>query len=269
MGDGTRGPCGNLDIGKPMGASIPNPIQDYGRAACAAPRAQMAARRFQAPDSKAVIPPRWHRRRSAPPESLRAASPHSADRLPEQFCWAERVPVPHARRWALTSVVGAGSSAASASASLNSPNCPSGSFSEPPRVLRRFIRLSHPIVTGLENRISTIGFASATPGHADLRRKVAFVVMQPPRCRHGFAPIRLRLIPAASGLMTRRRRCPTVTQPSLPLRRHRRDRQRTVRSFTHGPPRGRRRPRGATHPARAHQLHGARMVSTEPEADAC
>ena len=57
-------------------------------------------------------------------------------------------------------------------------------------------------VTGVENRIGVIGFASATPTHVNLRRKVAFVVIQPPRCRHGFARSRHALTPAASGLMT-------------------------------------------------------------------
>ena len=199
-----------------MGASIPNPTQDCGRAACAAPRAQMAAQRFQAPDSKAVIPPRWHRRRSAPPESLRAASPHSADRLPEQFCWAERVLVPLARRWALTSVVGAGSSAASASASLNRPNCPSGSFSEPFRVLRRFIRLSHPAVTGLENRVAAMRTARSTSRCAPVRANISRYASRQEGCRRRCARRRSSSISAACVLMTHR--APRVARAIRPVR---------------------------------------------------
>ena len=70
------------------------------------------------------------------------------------------------------------------------------------RSLRRLFPLSHLAVTGLENRVSMIGSASGTPGRANLRTKVAFVVMQPPRCRHGFARSRHSSTPTASGLMT-------------------------------------------------------------------
>ena len=59
-------------------------------------------------------------------------------------------------------------------------------------------------VTGLENRVSTLGSASATPGRANLRTKIAFVFVRPARCRHGFAPSRHALTPTASGLMTAR-----------------------------------------------------------------
>ena len=47
-----------------------------------------------------------------------------------------------------------------------------------------------------------IGFPSGTPTHANLRRKVEFVVMKRARYRHGFDRIRHALTPAASGLMT-------------------------------------------------------------------
>ena len=61
-----------------------------------------------------------------------------------------------------------------------------------------------PAVTGLENGVGTIGSASATPGRANLRRKVGFVFVRPARCRHGFARSRHALTPTASGLMTAR-----------------------------------------------------------------
>ena len=40
-----------------------------------------------------------------------------------------------------------------------------------------------PAVTGLENRVSTLGSASATPGRANLRTKIAFVFVRPAPCR--------------------------------------------------------------------------------------
>ena len=87
---------------------------------------------------------------------------------------------------------------------------------EPPRVLRRLIRLSHAAITGLENRVSKIGSASATPGRANLRWKVAFVFVRPARCRHGFARSRHALTATAFGLITtrppRRRRSSSESQ---------------------------------------------------------
>ena len=67
-----------------------------------------------------------------------------------------------------------------------------------------YFRMGTPLF-GLENRVGTIGSASATPpGRANLRRMVAFVFVRPPRCRHGFARSRHALTPTASGLMTAR-----------------------------------------------------------------
>ena len=69
---------------------------------------------------------------------------------------------------------------------------------------RRQLGVCHAATIGVENRVSTIGSASATPGRANLRRMVAFVFVRPPRCRHGFARSRHALTPTASGLMTAR-----------------------------------------------------------------
>ena len=44
-------------------------------------------------------------------------------------------------------------------------------------VLGRLVRRGGTAVTGVENRILTIVSASATPGHADMRRKGDIVVM--------------------------------------------------------------------------------------------
>ena len=58
--------------------------------------------------------------------------------------------------------------------------------------------------TGAENRVGTIGSASATPGRANLRRMVAFVFVRPAHCRHGLARSHHALTPTAFGLMTAR-----------------------------------------------------------------
>ena len=65
-------------------------------------------------------------------------------------------------------------------------------------------RLSHcaAVVTGVENRVSTIGSASVTLPPLGVRYTRAGSVAEAWCTRHGFAPNRLRLIAAASGLMT-------------------------------------------------------------------
>ena len=59
---------------------------------------------------------------------------------------------------------------------------------------------------GRENRLATIGTASAAPGRARLRSHVAIIVTRPRRFRHGFVRSRHALIPTASALMTGRAR---------------------------------------------------------------
>ena len=70
------------------------------------------------------------------------------------------------------------------------------------RVVRRLTCPGHPSVIGLENRVSSLGSASATPGRANLRTKIAFVFVRPAPFRHGCAPSRHALTPTAFGLMT-------------------------------------------------------------------
>ena len=78
------------------------------------------------------------------------------------------------------------------------------------------MRLGYLVPNGVENRVGTIGSASATPGEANLRPRIDFVVTRPPRRRHGFARGRHALTPTAFGLMTapppRRRRPSSESQ---------------------------------------------------------
>ena len=87
-----RGPCGNFDIGKPMGHSIPNPIQG-----CVLP-ARPRALTWQPGGIYHQLPKRSfrHAGRLAPlrrPLAL-AARPYSTDSLTQQFCWAGQVHSP-------------------------------------------------------------------------------------------------------------------------------------------------------------------------------
>ena len=120
------------------------------------------------------------------------------------------------RGWKFASSVSA--LASTVSRSFHRPCRTSNCRFEPPRVFARLIRLNHFAVTGPKNRVSTIGSTRATPGPANLRRKVGLVVMRLPRFRHGFARSRHSLTPTASGLMTvrppRQRRYSSESQPS-------------------------------------------------------
>ena len=62
--------------------------------------------------------------------------------------------------------------------------------------------MSHVAVAGVENRVDGICIASSTPGCANLRTKVAVVVMRPSGCRRGFAESLHTSTATAPGLMT-------------------------------------------------------------------
>ena len=72
------------------------------------------------------------------------------------------------------------------------------------RQLRVYPRLSSVSVAiaGVENRVTTIVFASATARPADVRVKGDIVGMWSTGCRHGFERIRHASMPTACGLMT-------------------------------------------------------------------
>ena len=72
----------------------------------------------------------------------------------------------------------------------------------PPWPFRSLNRPGHVAVTGVDNRVSTIGSASVTLPPLGVRYTRAGSVAEAWCTRHGFAPNRLRLIAAASGLMT-------------------------------------------------------------------
>ena len=70
------------------------------------------------------------------------------------------------------------------------------------RVRRRFIHLSHPAATGVENGLMTVLADRHSPGHADMRGKDEFVGLWPTGGGHGFDRIRHDSMPTAFGLMT-------------------------------------------------------------------
>ena len=73
---------------------------------------------------------------------------------------------------------------------------------EPDRSFRSLDRLDDGTATGVENRVSTIGSATVTLPPLGVRYTRTGSVAESWCTRHGFAPNRLRLIAAASGLMT-------------------------------------------------------------------
>ena len=92
----------------------------------------------------------------------------------------------------------------------------SSSATEPLRVLRRLISLSHPPVTGVENGIRGLRTADVATSHAGARSPPAGLVASIAGSRHRYARIRRCLIPSAFGLMTDAFRCPTKVRPSNP-----------------------------------------------------
>ena len=62
--------------------------------------------------------------------------------------------------------------------------------------------MSHAAATGLENGVSAIGSASATPSPLGVRLTRYDSVVESSCARHGFAPNRPRLIRVAFDLMT-------------------------------------------------------------------
>ena len=87
---------------------------------------------------------------------------------------------------------------------------------EPSRVRRRFIRLNHPAVTGVENRVSRLRSADATTSHAGTRSTVPGSVARHPDSRHGCATARRALTRGACALMTDSERHPVTAASLLP-----------------------------------------------------